>query len=78
MSHCGKNDSVNLQFKIAQVTCPVCVYLAELSYDLPEETVEYGQLSAQVDVSFKAARIADTVKVGDLVQKLLHGAPLHL
>lgn len=53
-------------------------YLAELSHDLPEETVQYGQLPAEVNVSLKAACIADTVQVGDLIQELLHGAPLHL
>lgn len=54
------------------------LYLAELSHDLPEETVQYGQLSAKVDVSLKAACAADAVQVGDLIQELLHGAPLHL
>lgn len=55
----------------------LCVYLAELSHDLPEETVQYRQLPAQVDVALKSACIADTVQVGDLIEELLHGAPLH-
>lgn len=55
----------------------VWVHLAELSHDLPKETVQYRQLPAQVDVSLKAACIADAVQVGDLIQELLHGAPLH-
>lgn len=63
---------------MAEVMCHIWVYLAELSHDLPEETVQYGQLSAEVDVSLKAACIADAVQVGDLEQELLHGAPLHL
>lgn len=69
---------VNKRIIVLYSITDVCVYLAELSHDLPEETVQYGQLPAEVDVSLKAACIADTVQVGDLVQELLHGAPLHL
>lgn len=55
----------------------LCAHLAELSHDLPEEAVQDGQLPAQVDVALKSTRVADAVQVGDLVEELLHGAPLH-
>lgn len=53
-------------------------YLTELSHDLPQEAVQDGQLPAQVDVALEPAGVADAVQVGDLVEELLHGAPLHL
>lgn len=37
------------------------IYFAELSQDLPQKTVQYGQFSTKVNVSLKAPRIADTV-----------------
>lgn len=54
------------------------LHLAELIHDLPQQTVQYGQLPAEVDVALKTAGAADAVQVGDLVQELLHGGPLHL
>ena len=63
---------------MSNIVYHVCIHLAELSNDLPQQTVQYRELPAQVDVALKAAGITDTVQVGDLEEKLLHGAPLHL
>lgn len=54
-----------------------CTHLAELAHDLPQQAVEHGQLPAQVDVALEHPSVPTGVHVGDLEQKLLHGAPLH-
>lgn len=54
-----------------------CTHLAELAHDLPQQAVEHGQLSAQVDVALEHPSVSTSVHVGDFEKKLLHGAPLH-
>ena len=53
-------------------------YLIQLGHHLPEQGVQHGQLAAQVDVALEGHGVGHAVQVGDLVQELLHGAPLHL
>lgn len=55
-----------------------CADLAELGQHLPEQGMQCGELSAQVDVTLKAAAVGQRVQVRDLVEKLLHGTPLEL
>lgn len=52
--------------------------LTELGQHLPEQGMECGELSAQVDVTLKATTVGQRVQVGDLIQELLHGTPLQL
>lgn len=53
-------------------------YLAELAHDFPQQAVEHGQLSAEVDVALEPSGVSSGIHVGNLVKELLHGAPLHL
>lgn len=53
-------------------------HLAELGQDLPKQSVQRGELPAEVDVALKAAAVGEGVQVGDLVQELLHAGPLQL
>lgn len=52
--------------------------LTELGQHLPEQGMQCGELSAQVDVTLKATAVGQCVQVRDLVQELLHGTPLQL
>lgn len=60
------------------VTNIIVADLAELTHDLPQQTVQHGQLPAEVNVALEATGIAPGVHVGDFVEELLHGAPFHL
>ncbi len=53
-------------------------YLTELRHDLPQQTVQDRELAAEVDVALERPAVTHTLQIRDLVQELLHGAPLHL
>lgn len=59
-------------------TLSVGWYLIELRDDLPQQSVQHRQLSAEVDVALEARRVGQSLWVGDLRQETHHSRPLVL